>query len=282
MIHSDICDLKFSTTRGGNKYFIYFLSTIAQNIAMCICLRAKTTLEKFIIYKTEVENQLSGKIKLLRSAHGGEYVTPVGDYCAQLGIRHEVTPPYSPQSNGVVERKNRTLICYGLSQTMWGKAILSANYLLNKVPRKNEQKTPYEPWKGRQPSYKYLRMWGCLAKVAGPTTKNVKIGPKTINCIFIGYAQNSSTYRFLVYKFEILDIHKNTIMESRNVSFFEHIFPCKSDEGLSSSKPTYETMNEDSQDKNQEQEVEDEPRRSKRIRIKKIFWSIFPYLFARK
>ena len=69
-----------------------------------------------------------------------------------------------------------------------------------------------------------------------------------------------------MHKFEILDIHKNTIMESRNASFFEHIFPCKSDEGQSSSKRTYETMNEDSQDQNQEQEVEDEPRRSKRIR----------------
>ena len=118
-------------------------------------------------------------------------------------------------------------------------------------------------------------MWGCLAKVAVLTPKKVKIGPKIVDCIFIGYAQNSSAYRFLVYKFEILDIHKNTIMESRNASFFEHIFPCKSDEGRSSSKQTYETMNEDSQDQNQEQEVQDEPRRSKRIRIEKSFGPYF-------
>ena len=79
-------------------------------------------------------------------------------------------------------------------------------------------------------------MWGCLAKVAVPTPKKVKIGSKTVDCIFICYAQNSSAYQFLVYKSEILDIHKNTIMELRNVLFFEHIFPCKSDEGPSSSK----------------------------------------------
>ena len=66
---------------------------------------------------------------------------------------------------------------------------------------------------------------GCLAKVVVPTPKKVKIGPKTVDCIFIGYAQNSSAYRFLVYKSEIPDIHMNTIMESRNASFFEHIFP---------------------------------------------------------
>ena len=114
-------------------------------------------------------------------------------------------------------------------------------------------------------------MWGCLAKVAVPTPKKVKIGSKTVDCIFIGNAQNSSAYQFLVYNSEILDIHKNTIMESRNVLFFELIFPCKSDEGPSSSKRTYETMNEDSQNQNQEQDVEDEPRRSKRIRIEKYF-----------
>ena len=114
-------------------------------------------------------------------------------------------------------------------------------------------------------------MWGCLAKVAVLTPKKVKIGPKTVDCIFIGYEQNSSVYQFLVCKSEVLDIHNNKIMESRNVSFFEHIFPCKSNDGPSSSKRTYETMNEDSQDQNQEQEVEDEPRRSKRIRIEKSF-----------
>ena len=141
---------------------------------------------------------------------------------------------------------NAMLVSFGLPQNMWGEAILSANYLLSKVLRKNEQKTPYELWKERQPSFKYLRMWGCHAKVVVPTPKKVKMGPKTVDCIFIGYAQNSNAYRFLVYKFEILDIHKNTIMKSRNASFFEHFLPCKSDEGPSSSKRTYETMNEDS------------------------------------
>ena len=111
-------------------------------------------------------------------------------------------------------------------------------------------------------------MWGYLAKVVVPTPKKVKIGPKTVDCIFIGYAQNSSAYRFLVYKSEIPDIHRNTIMESRNTSFFEHIFPYK---GPSSSMRTYETMNKDSQDQDQEQKVEDELRRSKRIRIEKSF-----------
>ena len=201
-------------------------------------------IEKFVLYKNEVENQLNGKIKVLKSDRGGEYESPFVDLCAQHGIIHETTAPYSPQSNGVAEWKNRTLkemmnamlISSGLPQNMWGETILSANYLLNKVPKKKAEKTPYELWKGMKPSYKYLRVWGCLAKVAVPPPKKVRIGPKTIDCIFIGYANNSAAYRFLVYKSNISNIHQNTIMESRNASFFEDVFPYGSKEKPSSSK----------------------------------------------
>ena len=57
-----------------------------------------------------------------------------------------------------------------------------------------------------------------------PPPKKVKIGPKTIECIFIGYAHNNITYQFLIHESNIPDIHKNTIMESRNASFFEDLF----------------------------------------------------------
>ena len=81
---------------------------------------------------------------------------------------------------------NAMLISLGLPQNMWGEAILSANYLLNKGPKNKVDKTPYELWRGRKSSYKYLQVWGCLAKVVVPLPKKVKIRPKTIDCIFIG------------------------------------------------------------------------------------------------
>ena len=71
-------------------------------------------------------------------------------------------------------------------------------------------------------------MWGCLAKVAVPIPKKVKIGPKIVDCVFIGYAHNSSAYHFLIHKSEIIYMHANTIIESRNASFFENVFPYKS------------------------------------------------------
>ena len=86
--------------------------------------------------------------------------------------------------------------------------------------------------------------------MAVPLPKKLKIGPKTIDCNFIGYAHNSATYRFLVHESNIPDIHKNTIMESMNASLFEDVFPCKSKVEPNSSKRAFETINENSQDEN--------------------------------
>ncbi|GJV90924.1 retrotransposon protein, putative, ty1-copia subclass [Tanacetum coccineum] len=172
------------------------------------------------------------------------------------------------------------LISSGLSQDLSGEAILTTTYLLNKIPRKEKEKTPYELWMGRKPSYQYLRVWGCLAKVAVPTPKAQKIGPKSMDCIFIGYAKNSSAYRFIVHDSKNPDIQKNTVMESRNASFFENIFPCLTKEIGSLSRIDDEVVQDkrqqddnDLQDERQDQpeEEEVEPRRSKRARTEKSF-----------
>ncbi|CAH9125353.1 unnamed protein product [Cuscuta epithymum] len=182
LIHSDVCDFKSIQTHGGNKYFITFIDDSTRYSYVYLLKNKHEAIDKFILYKNEVENQLNRRIKTVRSDRGGEYEAPIGDFCASVGIVHERTAPYSPQSNGVAERKNRTLkdmmnamlVSSGLSQNMWGEAILTSNYLLNKVPRKKYDKTPYELWKGKRPSYQYLKVWGCLAKVLVPTPKKGK------------------------------------------------------------------------------------------------------------
>ena len=110
-----------------------------------------------------------------------------------------------------------------------------------------------------------------LAKVAVPIPKKVKIGPKTIDCVFIGYAHNSSAYRFLIHKSEIIDMHANTIIESRNASFFENVFPYKSTQESNSSKRTHDTAIGSSQD----QQNDDVPRHSKITRTSKSFGPYF-------
>ena len=73
----------------------------------------------------------------------------------------------------------------------------------------------------------YLRTWGCLAKVNIPINKKHKLGPKIVDCVFLGYAQRSIAYKFLVVKSEVPDLHDDSIMESRDATFFENIFPMK-------------------------------------------------------
>ena len=110
------------------------------------------TLEKFKEFKLEVENQLKTTIKVVRSDRRGEYDDPFNAFCKEHGIIHQTTAPYSPESNGVAERKNQTLKEMmnamlqesGLPQNMWGEALLTTNYILNKIPHKVNGKTPYE------------------------------------------------------------------------------------------------------------------------------------------
>ena len=92
---------------------------------------------------------------------------------------------------------NALLISLDLPQNLWGEAILTANQILNRVPHSKTNVIPYEKWKGRKPNLKYFKVWGCLAKVQVPIPKRVKIGPKTVDCVFIGYATNSKACRFL-------------------------------------------------------------------------------------
>ena len=98
------------------------------------------------------------------------------------------------------------------------------NRILSKLPHSMTHSIPCEKWNARKPNLKYFKVWGFLAKVQLPISKRVKVGPKTVDCVFIGYAKNSKSFRFLVHTSKYPDIHDNIIMESDNAEFFEHIY----------------------------------------------------------
>ena len=91
---------------------------------------------------------------------------PFNTFCEEHEIIHETTPPYFLESNGVVERKNRTLkemmnailVSLGASLNLWGEAILSAYHIKNRIPYQKTSKTPYELWKGYTPNIGYLKV----------------------------------------------------------------------------------------------------------------------------
>jgi hypothetical protein len=115
----------------------------------------------------------------------------------------------------------------GLSKAWWGEAIVTACHVLNRVPTKNKEITPFEEWEKKRLELYYLRTWGCLAKVNLPIPKKRKLGPKTVDCVLLGYAFHSIGYRFVIVKSKVSDMCVGTIMESNDVTFFEDIFPMK-------------------------------------------------------
>ena len=110
---------------------------------------------------------------------------------------------------------------------MVGGAVLTSYHVLDKVPAKDNETTPYEKLEKKRTTLSYLRTWGCLAKVNVSIPKKRKLGPKTVDYVNLGYAKNSVGYRFLVVKSEVPDQKVGTIIESRNATFFEDIFPMR-------------------------------------------------------
>ena len=159
---------------------------------------------------------------------------------------------------------------------------MTANFVLNRVVIKNKDITPYEGWKGQNPNVNFLRTWGCLTKVNIPAPKKRKFGPKMVDCVFFGYAQNNMAYRFLVVKSDSPDVSVYTIVESRDALFFEEVYPMRSarnsethiynqSEIIASPEPNSEPVSSDEDN----DKVDDAPRRSKRQRVAKFFGDDF-------
>jgi len=191
LIHCDLCDLHATPSLGNKKYFITFIDDYSRFCYVFLLHAKDEALDKFKVYKTKVELQHSDLIKKLRTDRGGEYYDPT--YFQSIGIIHETTAPYTPQQNGISERKNRVLkemvnsmLSYsGLSDGFWGEAMLTACYLLNRVPNKKNKVTPYELWYKKKPNLNYLRVWGCRAIVRLPQPKIKTLEQRGIDCILL-------------------------------------------------------------------------------------------------
>ena len=108
----------------------------------------------------------------------------------------------------------------GLSKEWWGEAILTACHVLNRVPTRNKEITPFKEWEKKRLNLSYLGTWGYLAKVNVPINKKQKLGSKTVDCVFLGYAIHNMCYRFLIINSRVSDVNVGIITESRDAIFF--------------------------------------------------------------
>ena len=120
-------------------------------------------------------------------------------FCTEQGIQMQHTVPYTPQQNGVAERKNHTLKemanCVlqskGLSLCFWEEAINCANYIVNRTPTKVLKNiTLEEAWSSIKPDVSHFRVFGSEAWAHIPDEKHKSLEPKSEKCIFIGYCED--------------------------------------------------------------------------------------------
>nr|GFB42685.1 retrovirus-related Pol polyprotein from transposon TNT 1-94 [Tanacetum cinerariifolium] len=161
-------------SRKGASYFLTFTDDFSRYGYVYLLKHKHEVFENFKVFKSEVELQLRKKIKALCFDRGGEYLSQeFKDYLSKNGIVQNLTSPYTPQQNGVSERRNRTLLDMARSMfnlttlplSFWDYALESAVHILNMVPTKKVDKTPYEIWHGKAPNLSYLKIWGCEAYV---------------------------------------------------------------------------------------------------------------------
>ncbi|GJU16147.1 retrotransposon protein, putative, ty1-copia subclass [Tanacetum coccineum] len=203
LIHTDVCGPLRHVSKKGASYFITFTDDYSRYGYVYLLKHKHEVFETFKVFKSEVENQLGKTIKAIRSDRGGEYISQeFKDYLKTCGIVQQLTPPYTPQHNGVSERRNRTLLNMVRSMmsltifplSFWDYALESVARILNMVPTKKVDKNPYELWHGKVPNLSYLKVWGCEAHVKRHTPD--KLQQRSDKCIFVGYPKETMGYYF--------------------------------------------------------------------------------------
>ncbi|CAL2265082.1 unnamed protein product [Prunus armeniaca] len=176
-------------------------------------------------YKACVEKESGAYLKCLRTDRGGEFTSnEFGEFCKANGITRQLTTAYTPQQNGVTERKNRTVMnlvrCMltekQVPKAFWPEAVRWCVHVLNRCPTLAVQnRTPEEAWSGMKPTVEYFRVFGCLAHVHVPDQKRIKLDDKSTQCVLLGVSDESKAYR-------LFDPVSKKIIVSRDVVFEEN------------------------------------------------------------
>ena len=210
---------------GGNYYALVIVDDFSM-FTWTLFLETKS--DAFSAFKKlarRLQNTKNCNIGSIRSDHGGEFQNEkFSKFCEKMGILHNFSAPRTPQQNGVVERKNRSLEKLArtvLSESSLPKyfcadAVSTLCYVMNKVLiRPILKKTPYELFNGRKPNINPLRVFGCSCFVLNNGKENLeKFDEKENLGIFIGYSLTSHAYR--IYNKRLM-----TVEESVHVAFDE-------------------------------------------------------------
>ncbi|MFS8013529.1 putative RNA-directed DNA polymerase [Helianthus anomalus] len=204
IVHLDVSGPYKVTSSDGFKYFLTIVDDYSRAV-WCYLLRNKMEVfENVENFYELVLTQFKKKIKIFRSDNGTEFVNnKMDNFCKAKGILHQTSCAYTPQQNGVVERKHRHLLNLarsllfqsGIPLSFWSDCVLTAVYLVNRLPSSVLLgKSPYELMFGFKPSFAHLRVFGCLCF---STVLNVidKFSFNSEKCVLIGYSNVKKGYK---------------------------------------------------------------------------------------
>ena len=159
-------------TLGGKVYDMVIVDTFSRRSFVKMLTKKSDAANVLMRWIPQVETMTGKKLKRLRSDNGGECLSGKFTDCRNLrGTVQQTTLSYSPQSNRIAERMNRTLqdkartmiLESGLSGSLWGEILLTSCVLRNLTPTSSLSVTPLQMWTRKKPSVEHLRVMGCKA-----------------------------------------------------------------------------------------------------------------------
>lgn len=209
-IHSDLCGPFPVPSLSNARYCISFICDNTKYTWIRFIKNKSDASTAIVDFVNQIENQHDIRIKSFRTDNGGEYVqSKVSNVFAQKGISHDLTPHYSPESNGVAERFNRSLgeavramLSSVNEKRLWAEA---ANNYVDVENRQShsviKDQTPYELFHGTMPSISHLQPFGRECYVQVPKQKRLsgsKLQARAQRGPFMGYTKVDHHYRVFI------------------------------------------------------------------------------------
>ncbi|KAG6396851.1 hypothetical protein SASPL_143008 [Salvia splendens] len=205
LVHSDICGPISPTSNSDKRYILTFIDDFSRKVKIYFLSLKSEAFVFFTRFKNQVEKEIGETLACLRTDRGGEFTSnEFNDFCEEAGVSRQLTTAFTPQQNGIAERKNRTIMnmvqCIlndkGVPRKFWAEAAKWAVHVLNRSPTSVIQgKTPEEIWSGMKPRVDYFRVFGCIAHVHVPDQRRTKLDDKSTICVLIGVSNESKSYR---------------------------------------------------------------------------------------
>jgi transposase InsO family protein len=189
----------------GSKYCLVIVDDYSRFTWVFFLQEKSQTQENLKRFLRWAQNEFELRIKKIISDNGTEFNnSQIEGFLEEEGIKHEFSSPYTPQQNGVVERKNRTLL--DMARTMldeyktlnrfWVEAVNTACYSINRLYlHRILKKTSYELLTSKKPNVSYFRVFGSKCFILIKRGRNSKFAPKAVEGFLLGYDSNTRAYR---------------------------------------------------------------------------------------